>query len=332
MSKKHDAIFDDVLSDLDGPAQPQARESARFLKRSTTINDRMSGELEEKTLRWVDPSDCRMWERHNRDYGLLNEENCRDLIDGIKAQGRQEFAAVVRPIDDPDFKYEVICGARRHFAISWLRANNYTQFKYLVEPRVMTDEEAFRLADIENREREDISDYERAIDYADAIARYYGGKQKAMAERLEVSQPWLSRYLALASLPAQIVNAFPTIRDLKERHAREIKSLLVRPATAEPLLAQAARIEAQQQSARNGRGPFIDPSDVVKQLRSATEEPKVKPLRKLDEDTYHRSAGEKGITARKRGRKYQLEFEDTLSEASLRGAFDAFVKARYAKP
>jgi len=331
MSKKHDAIFDDVLSDLDGQTAPKPRESARFLKRSTTISDRLTGELEEKTLRWVDPSDCRMWERHNRDYALLNEENCRDLIDGIRAQGRQEFAAVVRPVDDPRYKYEVICGARRHFAISWLRANNYTQFKYLVEPREMSDEEAFRLADIENREREDISDYERAIDYSDAIARYYGGKQKAMAERLEVSQPWLSRYLALASLPAQIVGAFPSIRDLKERHARDLKPLLARLITAEPLLAQAACIEAQQQSARNGRGPFVDPADVVKQLRRAAEEPKAKPARKPNESSYRRSVGEKGITARKKGRKFQLEFEDTLSEASLRGAFDVFLKDRFGK-
>ena len=331
MSKKHDAIFDDVLSDLDAPSQPQAREQARFLKRSTTISDRLSGELEEKTLRWIDPSECRMWERHNRDYALLNEENCRDLIDGIKAQGRQEFAAVVRPIDDPDYKFEVICGARRHFAISWLRANNYTQFKYLIEPRDMSDEEAFRLADIENREREDISDYERAIDYADAIARYYGGKQKAMAERLEVSQPWLSRYLALAALPAEIVDAFPTIRDLKERHARDLKPLLSRPATADLVRAQAVRLGAQQQSARNGRGPFVDPIDVVKQLRQAAEAPKVKPVRKLDEATYRCSAGEKGIVARKKGRKFQIEFEDTLSEASLRGALDAFLKDKFVK-
>jgi ParB family transcriptional regulator, chromosome partitioning protein len=331
MSKKHDAIFDDVLSDLDAPSQPQAREQARFLKRSTTISDRLSGELEEKTLRWIDPSECRMWERHNRDYALLNEENCRDLIDGIKAQGRQEFAAVVRPIDDPDYKFEVICGARRHFAISWLRANNYTQFKYLIEPREMSDEEAFRLADIENREREDISDYERAIDYADAIARYYGGKQKAMAERLEVSQPWLSRYLALAALPAEIVDAFPTIRDLKERHARDLKPLLSRPATADLVRAQAVRLGAQQQSARNGRGPFVDPIDVVKQLRQAAEAPKVKPVRKLDEATYRCSAGEKGIVARKKGRKFQIEFEDTLSEASLRGALDAFLKDKFVK-
>jgi ParB family chromosome partitioning protein len=331
MSKKHDAIFDDVLSDLDAPAQPQTRESARFLKRSTTIGDRLAGELEEKTLRWVDPSECRMWERHNRDYDLLNEENCRDLIDGIRAQGRQEFPAIVRPVTDPHFKYEVICGARRHFAISWLRSNNYTQFKYLVEPRDLGDEEAFRLADIENREREDISDYERAIDYADAIARYYGGKQKGMAERLEVSQPWLSRYLALAALPDVIVQAFPTIRDIKERHARDLKPLLVRPATSEPVLAQAVRIAAQQQSARNGRGPFVDPADVVKQLRIAGQEPRVKPVRKPTESVYRRSAGEKGVTAHKRGRKYLLEFEDTLSEASLRGALDAFLASRFGK-
>lgn len=195
----------------------------------------------------------------------------------------------------------------------------------------MSDEEAFRLADIENREREDISDYERAIDYADAIARYYGGKQKAMAERLEVSQPWLSRYLALASLPAQIVGAFPSIRDLKERHARDLKPLLARPVTADPVLAQAAKIEVQQQSARNGRGPFVDPADVVKQLRQAAELPKVKPVRKTDESIYRRSSGEKGIIARKKGRKFQIEFEESLSEASLRGAFDVFIRERFGK-
>lgn len=332
MSRKHDAIFDDVLSDLDGPAAPKSdRENARFLKRSTTISDRLSGELEEKTLRWIDPADCRMWERHNRDYELLNEENCRDLIDGIRAQGRQEFPAIVRPIDDPVYKYEVICGARRHFAVSWLRANNYPQFKYLIEAREMSDEEAFRLADIENREREDISDYERAIDYADAIARYYGGKQKAMAERLEVSQSWLSRYLALAAMPQPVVDAFPTIRDLRERHARDLKPLLARPKTAEPVLAEAGRIAAQQQSARNGRGGFVDPVDVVKRLKLASEPPKVKPAKAMDETSHSRSAGEKGITARKAGRKFKLEFDDSLSADSLRGAFEAFLKARYEK-
>jgi ParB family chromosome partitioning protein len=70
---------------------------------------------------------------------------------------------------------------------------------------------------------------------------------------------------------------------------------------------------------------------VVKQLRLAAEEPKVKPARKVDEVIYRRSAGEKGVTARKRGRKFQLEFEDSLSESSLRGALDAFLKDRFGK-
>lgn len=192
MSKKHDALFDDVLSGLDTPTPSTDRGGAGFLKRSTSIGERMSGEVQEKTLHLVDPARCRMWARHNRDYALLTEENCRDLIDGIKAQGQQEFPAIVRRLEDAEHEFEVICGARRHFAVSWLRGNNYPQFRYLVEVRDLTDEEAFRLADIENRDREDISDYERAVDYAEAIRLYYGGAQKAMAERLEVSPPWLS--------------------------------------------------------------------------------------------------------------------------------------------
>ena len=142
MTKKHDAIFDDVLSGLDSPGPSAERAGARFLKRSTAIGERMSGERQEKTLHLVDPARCRMWERHNRDYALLTEENCRDLIDGIKAQGQQEFPAIVRRLPEGQgAEFEVICGARRHFAVSWLRANNYPQFRYLVEVRDLTDEE-----------------------------------------------------------------------------------------------------------------------------------------------------------------------------------------------
>ena len=55
---------------------------------------------------------------------------------------------------------------------------------YTVEIRELTDEEAFRLSDIENRAREDISDFERARDYLRALDAYYGGKQQEMAERI----------------------------------------------------------------------------------------------------------------------------------------------------
>lgn len=327
MTRKHDAIFDDVLSGLDAPQPSDERAGARFLKRTSAISERMSGELEEKTLRWIDPARCRMWDRHNREYALLNEENCRDLIDGIRSQGRQEFPAIVRASSDPAYDYEVICGARRHFAVSWLRANNYSQFKYLVEVRDLSDEEAFRLADIENRDREDISDYERAIDYADAVARYYGGKQKAMAERLEVSQPWLSRYLQLAKLPAGIVEAFASVRDIRERNARELKPLLADAETAARVMEEAGTLARDQAQARQGRGAFVDGVTVMRRLVRAGKPVQAKPPR--EGKLYRRSGGERGIEVRQKGRKVVMEFEDSLSRPQLEAAFEAYLKDRF---
>lgn len=77
MSKRHDAVFDDVLSGLPAGKKAEDRASARFLKRSNTMAEQASGERQEKVLRLVDPADCRMWERHNRAYELLTPEKLR---------------------------------------------------------------------------------------------------------------------------------------------------------------------------------------------------------------------------------------------------------------
>lgn len=329
MTKRHDDIFDAVLSGV--PATPKERDGkdragARFLKRGNAISERLSGEKEEKVLQWVDPATCRMWARHNRNYALLTEENCRDLIEGIRAQGQQEFPAVVRRLPaGEDHEFEVICGARRHFAVTWLRDNNYPQFSYLVEVRDLSDEEAFRLADIENRDREDISDYERASDYGLAIDLYYGGKQKAMAERLEVSEVWLSRYLELARLPSAVVLAYPTIRDLRESHARTLKPLLKSPESREKVLAKANEIVRQQNAARDGEGAFIDPQKVIAMLKSAGAPP---PAKKAIAREFAGTGG-RPIVHTRQGRKHRLEFPRDMSRKDLEAALEAFIAAEY---
>ena len=315
MTKKHSAVFDDVLSDL-GQETSEPRAGARFLTRQTRVADRLSGETVEKTLRWIDPAEARMWDRHNRAYDLLTEDNCRDLIDGIRAQGQQEFPAIVRRTGEEGTPYEVICGARRHFAISWLRANTYPQFKYLIEVRDLTDEEAFRLSDIENRDRDDISDYERAKDYLGALDAYYGGSQKEMAARLEVSPTWLSRYLQLARLPAEVVGAFSSIRDLKEVHARQLKPHLGRPAEAERI----------RDAARALAGQGLEAGEVMRRLRAAVAPPKDKVRAGK---TYRRAREESGITVRKSGRKMVVEFSDGLPRPALEAAWEIFLKDRY---
>lgn len=315
--KKHDAVFDGILTDLDDAGAGPAKPGSRFLKRSSAIGEHMAGEREEKLLQWVDPASCRMWARHNRDYALLNEETCRDLIDGIRAQGKQEFPAIVRRLKGEAHQYEVICGARRHFAISWLRANTYPQFKYLIEVRDLTDEEAFRLADIENRERDDISDYERARDYASAIDLYYGGKQKAMAARLDVSEAWLSRYLALARLPDAVIAAFPSIRDVRELHARVLKPLLAEPALRTRVLAEAGRI-AQEPAPSEAAA-------VVARLRKAAAPPKARPQTRQ----FRPDPSQAAVSMRRAGRKTVLEVPDSMSRSAVEAALKLFVQDRF---
>ena len=215
----------------------------------------------------VDPSHCRIWEGHNRDYTNLNAETCADLIESFKAQGRQEVPAIVRRVQgDPPHEYEVICGARRHWTVAWMRAHDYPQFQFLVEPRELTDEEAFRIADLENRSRRDLSDYERARDYARAVERYYGGSQQRMADRLEVTKSWLSRYLDLARLPAEVIAAFGSAHVIGISHSATLAPLLRAPGQRERLLAAAEALGREQANLAGQNGAYLPPAAVLSRL------------------------------------------------------------------
>lgn len=322
MSRKHDDIFNDVLSGLDeaAPAAPAGAEraQARFLKRSTAMSEQIAGGRQEKVLRLVDPASCVMWAGHNRAYELLTPENCADLIEGMKAQGQQEFPAIVRRLrpagqgTGPEF--EVICGARRHFAVSWLRANTYPQFRYLVEERELTDEEAFRLADIENRDREDISDYERARDYARAVEAYYGGQQKLMAERLQVSPGFLSRFLQLARLEPEIVAAFASIREIKEIHARQLRPLMADPGARAAVLAEARAIAQES--------PRPAAPAVLSRLRAAGSKAGAPKAERVTQQ------GDGQVRFARKGRAMVMEFDPQTSDAALRAALDEYLKRR----
>src|SRR5579863_1997832 len=218
----------------------------------------------------VDPARCRIWEGHNRDYAALNEATCADLIESFRAEGRQNFPAIVRRIEgDPAYDWEVICGARRHWSASWMRTHERPDFRFLVEPRELTDEEAFRLADLENRSRRDLSDYERALDYARAVDRYYGGSQQRMAERLEVSKSWLSRYLDLARLPAAIVAAFASRHAIGISHEAILAPLLRADDQRDRIVAEAERLAAERTELVLRGEPLPAPAGVMQRLTAA---------------------------------------------------------------
>lgn len=278
MTSKNNRFVADLAAGMEPgvtvPAERPSRLGVGVLgSRTNRLADLASGAVVDIPQELVDPARCRIWEHHNRDYSALNEDRCADLIETIVAQGKQEFPAIVRRVTgDPDHDYEVISGARRHWTVSWLRANNYPDIRYLIEIRSLTDEQAFRVSDLENRAREDLADVERARDYLKALDLYYGGKQKAMAQRLNQSEAWLSRYLDLARLPAELMIAFSDPFELKISHVGTLKPILKPEDSRARVLAEAARLaQSRTQGATNV--PTSVP-DVLRALVAAGEAPR----------------------------------------------------------
>ena len=215
----------------------------------------------------VDPARCRIWKYHNRDYGSLNEISCADLIKSFKSHGKQEVPVIGRRIKDvPGIDFEIISGARRHWSVSWMRAHTGPDFLLLIEIREMTDEEAFRIADLENRHRKDISDFERAAEYLQALNRYYAGNQKRMVNELGVTKSWLSRYLELAKLPPEVVLAFGSSRAIGIRNAAQLAPSLKVERARQLMIKEAVCVAEEQQAIRLAQCAYIRPAVVVRRL------------------------------------------------------------------
>lgn len=182
-----------------------------------------------------DPKRVRLWDGHNRDYERLSEQRCQDLIDSFKRVGKQEFPAIVRKREQSD-EYELICGARRHWTASYLG------WELLVEVRELTDRQAFILQDIENRDREDVSDFERAQDYLTALPKYFENNQSRMAKFLEIDKSNFAKLLDLTKLPEAVVNAYADIRELKTHHGTVIKQLMDDAAAKRRVLNRASEL------------------------------------------------------------------------------------------
>lgn len=279
------AAFENLDIDSDAEVKPKTAPRSpstdmNVLQQRNALADGLAdGRVKNTSQKYVLPAHCKMWRRHNRNYNLLTPENCSELIDDIRAKGAQHTPAIARPLkNDPDgFQYEILAGARRHFAVSYLREEEGRKdIFYLVEVRRVEDDEAFLISDAENRGRKDISDYERAIDYASALSEFYNDNVKGMAEKLGVKRTSLTHYLNLAKLPAEIVDAFALPTDIALRNATKLSPLLNNTDTRSIVLARAAELKEMQANARDlGQVAAFEGPQVVKELLASVEKPKV---------------------------------------------------------
>lgn len=274
----------------------QAAETAKPVRRPSVLGKRQeavaavaSGKVRNVKVFGHDPSRIRPWAGHNRDYGALSAARCSDLIEGFR-RADQQFPAIVRAVtDSEEFDFEFICGARRHWTASYLQRD------LLVEVRNLDDRDAFLLQDIENRDREDISDYERASDYSKALPVYFNGNKAHMAEQLQIDAGNFNRLLALVDLPKDIVDAYADIRDLVVHHGTLYTKYLQDPLSRKRVLVAAKKLHGTGASGKL----------VMSRLRQAATNTQQAGSSEIDD------SARKGSLLIKRGRagQYTMKFE-----------------------
>lgn len=160
----------------------------------------------------VDPNDCRLWKFHNRDNVWMNVDKCQDLILSIRKNG-QKVPIFARKLDnDPDGKnWEIIAGCRRWFAC------NYLGKKIRVKATDASDRECAILMNLENKDRNDISEFEDAVSYRQQLEAKLFDSQDEMAMALDLKKSKLSKMLSAAKIIEfqEIMSLFKDVTKLK---------------------------------------------------------------------------------------------------------------------
>lgn len=325
MARKQKDYLADLLADEDGeeaqapspapaaaevapPSQPTERQqrarSTTLLGRESALARVATGEVRQVTQLLLDPARVRVWPGNARSYEHLTEESCRELIDSIVAEGGQKVPAVVRRVEgDPAHDYEVIAGTRRHWSISWLRSHSYPDMKFVAQVADLDDEAAFRLADLENRARKDVSDLERARNYAAALKAHYGNHLTRMAERLKLSKGWLSKMLKVARIPDTVIEAFASPAEVQLKPAYPLAQALDDKERATAIKRAAGAIAKEQAALRKSGEPALPSSEVIARLLAAGQE-KAKPEQLVLDGAHGRpavtvqSSNRQGVTLR----------------------------------
>lgn len=309
------------------PPLPSARTSPgmTLLARESALARVAAGEVKQVTQLLLNPARVRVWGGNARHQQSLNEASCRDLIDSILAEGGQKVPVVVRRVtDDPEHDYELIAGTRRHWSISWLRANSYPDLQLLAQVHTLDDESAFRLADLENRARKDVSDFERARNYRDALRSYYGDRQVRMAERLNLSKGWLSKMLLVADIPDWAVSAFSGLGDIQLKAcyplAQRIKTLSQSdPAALKRMQKEAVRLK-QAQHARLADGvPGLTAAEVSDALLKAAQPSSQEQESLFAADSVHGRRALSVLSANRNGATLRIHAGSGASDAELMG-------------
>ncbi|WP_165482808.1 ParB/RepB/Spo0J family partition protein [Legionella gresilensis] len=243
----------------------QNKENAKVVlpAASRTITTKSQTEIVRGTEFLVDPLDCRPWRFHNRDTVWMNVEKCQDLISSIRKNGQKVPIFARKLENDLEGKnWEIIAGRRRWFAC------NYLKQKVRVKAVEASDRECAILMNLENKDRNDISEFEDAISYKQQLDASLFDSQDEMASALDLKKSKLSKMLSAAKIInyKEIMALFEDITLLKINPIYSLVVLLEKNANYREVIINAAK---ELKDKIQQRKTHIKPNVIINELIKA---------------------------------------------------------------
>ena len=217
-------------------------------------------------LKEIDPGLCDPFQLNGRLQSPSNSAAISGLVESIREDG-QQVPVVVRAGKTAG-RYEIIAGSRRARAVNLINANGVgPQRLLLAEVLDLDDQAAWKLAVAENAERKDISAYERALNLRQALVSLFNDNQSELARSLKVDKSVVSRMIALANLPPEIVALASRPESLNAHTAAQLGPALNDPNRREEILKFAkstAEAGTKLTSSELVRRLLLSPSDAEK--------------------------------------------------------------------
>ncbi len=153
----------------------------------------------------------------NRHEKSLSGKAFEELKEEIAASNGNIQPILVRPVGK---RYEVVFGHRRYAACVALGLD------VLAMVMELTDLELFTMMDRENRHREDLSPFEQGEMWRKALDEGLYPSSRQMASALGVSHTHVGRCVAVARMPALVLEAFSNPTEIQVRWALELQPVL----------------------------------------------------------------------------------------------------------
>ena len=193
-----------------GPIAEQANIYAEHVATRAKLYD--EAKAKGRLLLELDPKKVRATEFRNRhDRSLLIEDpKFIELKESLRAHG-QEAPIRVRPVSNAlPFEFEIVSGHRRHAASLALDAASPAGFPILaiVDVAVGGARDLVLKMYRENEERYDLSAFEKGRMFSRWLEAGVYESQRELSSAIGLGETAVAKYLAVASLPLQVLGAF----------------------------------------------------------------------------------------------------------------------------